>query len=64
MSESSNAAIRRSPSSYRVPAPGDVSDPFERVAGALNGLQYGEVRVIVQDGLIVQIERTEKQRLR
>jgi hypothetical protein len=64
MSESNNAALSKSPSSHRGPTPREALDSFERVAGALSGLQYGEVRVIVQDGFIVQIERTEKQRLR
>ena len=35
-----------------------------RVRDALVGLRYGEVTVIVQDGVIVQVERTEKLRLR
>ena len=30
---------------------------------ALNGLRYGVVSVIVQDGVVVQIERTERNRL-
>jgi hypothetical protein len=30
---------------------------------ALNGLRYGVVSVIVQDGVVVQIERTERSRL-
>ncbi len=33
------------------------------VAEALRGLRYGEVRVVVQDGVVVQVERTEKVRL-
>lgn len=37
---------------------------IEHVAAALRGLQYGVVTVIVQDGVVVQIERTEKTRLR
>ena len=37
---------------------------FDLVREALKGIRYGEVRVIVQDGLIVQIERLEKHRLR
>ena len=37
---------------------------LETVRRALSGLRYGEVRVIVQDGVIVQIERVEKQRIR
>jgi len=29
----------------------------------LHGLKYGSVLAIVQDGVVVQIERTEKNRL-
>lgn len=39
------------------------SDDAERVLGALRGLRYGTVTVIVHDGAIVQVERTEKVRL-
>ena len=35
--------------------------PLER---ALQGLKFGTVTIFVQDGVIVQIERTEKVRLR
>ena len=37
---------------------------LERVRDAVRGIRFGEVRVIIQDGVIVQIERVEKQRLR
>ena len=37
---------------------------LDQVRKAVKGIRYGEVRVIIQDGLIVQIERVEKQRLR
>ena len=33
-------------------------------AGALQGLKFGMVTVIVQDGVVVQVERTEMMRLR
>lgn len=33
------------------------------IAAAVAGLQYGQVTVIVHDGQVVQIERTERQRL-
>lgn len=36
---------------------------LRRIGDALAGLRYGSVLVIVQDGVIVQIERTEKTRL-
>ncbi len=37
---------------------------LDRVRRAVTGIRYGEVRVIIQEGIIVQIERIEKQRLR
>ena len=45
------------------PAP-ERGDDLERVVQALRGLRYGEVRAIVHDGVIVQIERMERTRLR
>ena len=38
-------------------------DDVDRILGALRGLRYGAVTVIVQDGVVVQVERTEKVRL-
>lgn len=37
---------------------------WEHIREALRGLRYGIVSIIVQDGVVVQIERTEKRRLR
>jgi hypothetical protein len=37
---------------------------MDQVQIAVKGIRYGEVRVIIQDGVIVQIERVEKQRIR
>jgi hypothetical protein len=37
---------------------------LDQVRKAVKGIRFGEVRLIIQDGLIVQIERVEKQRLR
>jgi hypothetical protein len=34
------------------------------VQEALRGLRYGAVTVVVQDGVVVQLERTDKLRLR
>lgn len=36
---------------------------LDRIDDALRGLRYGSVLAIVQDGVVVQIERTEKTRL-
>jgi hypothetical protein len=35
-----------------------------QIRQSLKGLQFGTVTIIVQDGVVVQIERTEKRRLR
>ncbi|HZR80319.1 MAG TPA: YezD family protein [Candidatus Binatia bacterium] len=40
-----------------------AGDDVDRIVGALRGLRYGAVTVIVQDGVIVQVERTEKLRV-
>lgn len=36
---------------------------LDQIGGALRGLKFGSVNVIVQDGVVVQIDRTEKMRL-
>jgi hypothetical protein len=36
---------------------------LEAIQQALRGLRFGEVRVIVHDGLVVQVERLERRRL-
>jgi hypothetical protein len=41
----------------------DGPNAFAYVQDALRGLQYGQVTVIVQDGIVVQVERTERKRL-
>jgi len=33
------------------------------VRDALHGLRFGEIRLILQDGVVVQLERTERTRL-
>jgi hypothetical protein len=37
---------------------------LQQIRDALAGLKFGVVTVIVQDGVVVQLERTEKHRLR
>jgi hypothetical protein len=52
------------------PAPHDAAEAFpsaaviEQIRQSLRGLRFGTVTIIVQDGVVVQIERTEKRRLR
>lgn len=36
---------------------------LEEVRASLKNLRYGSVTIIVQDGVIIQIDRTEKRRL-
>ena len=49
----------------RTANPAPSRDPeLDQVRKAVRGIRFGEVRLIIQDGVIVQIERVEKQRLR
>jgi len=38
-------------------------DALERIQTALRGLKYGTVTAVVQDGIVVQVDRTEKIRI-
>lgn len=58
-------------SSVSVATPGPLAAAREErdqeltsIREALRGLRYGSVNIIVQDGVIVQIDRTEKRRVR
>jgi hypothetical protein len=42
----------------------DLDQALDEIRQALTGLRYGQVTAIVQDGLVIQIERTERRRLR
>lgn len=41
----------------------DVEQTLAHVRDALRGLQYGEISIVVQDGVVIQIERLERTRL-
>ena len=43
-------------------APSD--EALTQIRESLRGLKFGSVNIIVQDGVIIQIDRTEKRRLR
>ena len=45
-------------------SPPDREQELQQIREALAGLRYGAVNIIVQDGVVIQIERTEKHRLR
>ena len=38
------------------------SDPLQGIQSALSDLQFGQVVLKIQDGVVVQVERTEKRR--
>ena len=38
-------------------------DALDRIQSALRGLRYGTVTAVVQDGIVVQVDRTEKIRI-
>lgn len=40
-----------------------ADESLKRIGEALQGLRFGSVLAIVQDGVVVQIERTERTRL-
>lgn len=43
----------------------DKSDhPLAEIENAIRSIRYGSVHIIIQDGLVVQIDKTEKLRLR
>ncbi len=46
----------------REASPIDIA--LQSIREALVGLQFGEVTVVLQDGVVVQLERTERRRLR
>ena len=49
------------PASRRDPSRSE--EALRRISEALKDLAYGAVTVVVQDGVVVQIDRTEKVRL-
>ena len=44
--------------------PPDREQELQQVREALRNLRFGSVNIIVQDGVVVQIDRTERRRLR
>jgi len=41
-----------------------ADETLNQIRDSLRGLRFGSVNIIVQDGVIIQIDRTEKRRLR
>jgi hypothetical protein len=44
--------------------PSAVDPEFESIRAAIQGIRFGEVRIVIQDGVVIQIDRLEKQRLK
>jgi hypothetical protein len=42
---------------------GRHENEWNQIREALKGLRFGTVNIIIQDGVIIQIDRTEKRRL-
>ena len=45
------------------PAGESGDEPLRQIRTALRGLRYGTVTAVVHDGVVVQVERTERVRL-
>lgn len=41
-----------------------TEDELREIAASLRGMRFGSVTIVVQDGVIIQIDKTEKRRLR
>jgi hypothetical protein len=44
--------------------PTGVAIDLEPIRTAIKGIRFGEVRIVIQDGVVIQIDRMEKQRIR
>ena len=62
---SNNPTDRQQHAAAKTPDPNATNNgaALARIGDALRGLRYGSVLAIVQDGVVVQIERTENTRL-
>jgi hypothetical protein len=45
------------------PAGPPSNESLRVIAEALQGLQFGSITIVVQDGVVIQVDRTEKRRL-
>lgn len=46
-----------------LPHDSEIDRSVRQIADALRGLRFGTLTLVVQDGVVVQIERLEKQRI-
>lgn len=52
------------PTRHSLRDPRQLEAALLHIRQALVGLQFGEVSVVVQDGVVVQVERVERKRFR
>jgi hypothetical protein len=56
--------ILKQPNAAPAEQAATADDAINQIRDSLRGLRFGSVNIIVQDGVIIQIDRTEKRRLR
>ncbi len=56
--------ISQQPKSTGAEQGASADDALNQIRDSLRGLRFGSVNIIVQDGVVIQIDRTEKRRLR
>jgi hypothetical protein len=56
--------ISQQPDTSAVEQHATTDDAINQIRDSLRGLRFGSVNIIVQDGVIIQIDRTEKRRIR
>ncbi len=64
MSNDCTSQLNQDHSENHQPLERELHSSLQQIGVALRGLRFGSVNVIVQDGVVVQIDRTEKIRLR
>jgi hypothetical protein len=56
--------ILKQPGAAAAEQAATADDVINQIRDSLRGLRFGSVNIIVQDGVIIQIDRTEKRRIR
>lgn len=57
-------ASREAHDTARSLPPQNAAPALDNIRAALDGMRFGTVTIVVQDGVVVQVERTEKIRVR
>jgi len=63
MSSSPDEGNAQKPAPHQPNSAGATID-LEPIRAAIKGIRFGEVRIVIQDGVVIQIDRMEKQRIR